>query len=916
MSFAMDPKEFDLPFMRENGFSRKRCKSCGSYFWTQIPDQELCNDSPCVENTFVGNPPTSLRADVNEVRKIFLKFFEDRGHTVIKPYPVVARWRDDLLVTIASIVDFQPYVTNGELPPPANPLVVSQVSLRFEDIDNVGPTAGRHLTIFEMGGAHAFNYPEKFVYWKDETIRYHHELLTKVFGVKSELVNYKEHFWVGGGNAGPDVEASVRGLEISTLVFMQYKCEDSGLVPTRVKTVDTGYGIERWAWLSLGTPTAFHAVYGSSLQRALDMLGVEVEEKVLVEAARLSGAFRVDNPDLFSKSRRLASQRLGMDVKEFERIIKPFEKVTAVLDHVKALVFLLAEGVVPSNVHVGYLARMLLRKSARFLLELDGIDKLIPIIEMQVRHWSPYFPHLKEMEGEVIKLSEIELKKYLRTLEREMENVRRELVSLSSRGIRTVPADRLVMFYESHGIHPTQVAEVAGKLGMEVEAKPDFFASLAESLQAREVKPKVALGFGLERVGIPETRLLYYVDSDLLDFTAKVVHAVDGYVILDQTAFYPVGGGQESDGGFIYWDGSAYEVREVVKEGPYVLHRLDAEIPVGATVRGQVDGRRRAALSLHHTATHIINGAAMRVLGPCVWQTGALKTEEDARLDITYYGHITDEEARRIEEIANDVVRRNIEVEILQMPRNVAESLYGFRLYQGGVVPGKEVRVVKIGDFEVEACGGTHVKKTGDIGFVKIKSIDHIQDGVERIVFVASEQALRYVHYLEGLLRGVSRAINVPYASLLRGVENLVIELDSTRQRIKRLNKVIAAMYLSKVESLSEDIDGVKLLFELHEDFDEETCLAIGNASVAKFENLVYIPIIRSRERMEVIVFSAPKAQALGVNAGEMAKRISEFLGGSGGGSVKFGRGAGRMFKRKEEIKSFVISRIKEVVAR
>src|SRR4030067_2501569 len=154
--------------------------------------------------------------------KFFCPFLK-KGHERVKPYPVASRGRDDLYFTSASIVDFQPYVTNGIIPPPANPLVISQPCIRFVDVDNVGPTFGRHLTIFEMGGHHAFNYPDREVYWKEQTVRYHHEFVTDVLGVKSEEVTYKEGVWVGGGNAGPDVECIVRGLAGGTLVFMQYK---------------------------------------------------------------------------------------------------------------------------------------------------------------------------------------------------------------------------------------------------------------------------------------------------------------------------------------------------------------------------------------------------------------------------------------------------------------------------------------------------------------------------------------------------------------------------------------------------------------------------------------------------------------------------------------------------------------------
>jgi len=270
-------EEYQLPFFKEEGYVRKKCPRCGDFFWTQKKDQELCGEANaygCAEYRFISRPPTRRSYTLREMREAFLSFFEKRGHKRIKPYPVVARWRDDLFFTHASIVDFQPYVTNGEIPPPANPLVISQPCLRFVDIDNVGPTFGRHLTIFEMGGHHAFNYPDKEVYWKDQTVRYHHEFVTQELGVDSEEVIYKEGVWSGGGNAGPCVESIVMGLELSTLVFMKFKVVGEELVELPIRTVDTGYGIERYTWLSQGTPSCFQAVYGPLLDKVMRESGI------------------------------------------------------------------------------------------------------------------------------------------------------------------------------------------------------------------------------------------------------------------------------------------------------------------------------------------------------------------------------------------------------------------------------------------------------------------------------------------------------------------------------------------------------------------------------------------------------------------------------------------------------------------
>jgi len=185
-------EEYRLPFFSENGFLRKQCSVCGEYFWTQDFHKETCGDAPCQDYDFIEDSPTKKKYSLSEMREAFLSFFEKNSHKRIQPYPIIARWRDDLYVTIASIADFQPYVTEGMIPPPANPLVISQPCLRFLDIDKVGSTAGRHMTIFEMGGHHAFNYPDQEIYWKNETVRLHHEFMTEELGIRSDLISYKE----------------------------------------------------------------------------------------------------------------------------------------------------------------------------------------------------------------------------------------------------------------------------------------------------------------------------------------------------------------------------------------------------------------------------------------------------------------------------------------------------------------------------------------------------------------------------------------------------------------------------------------------------------------------------------------------------------------------------------------------------
>jgi len=373
-------EEYRVPFFNEEGYVRKLCPKCGGYFWTQDPDQETCEEASsegCTFYTFINDPPTKKSYSLREMREAFLSFFEKHGHTRIKPYPVVARWRDDIYLTLASIIDFQPYVTEGIAPPPANPLVIAQPCIRMVDIANTGPTFGKYLTIFEMGGHHAFNYPDKEIYWKDQTTRYHHEFVTKDLGVKSEEVTYKEEVWSGGGNAGPCVECIIRGLEVATLVFMQYKVVGNEFVKLPIRTVDTGYGIERYAWLSQGAPSGFHAVYGTLLDKIFEIAGInKIDNDLLKKVAKVSGSISLDKTVGRLEARKKIAEIVGMKTSELDEFLLPIENVFAVADHTKCLNFILSEGVVPSNIQEGYLARLLFRRIYRLLKMLVLVQRL------------------------------------------------------------------------------------------------------------------------------------------------------------------------------------------------------------------------------------------------------------------------------------------------------------------------------------------------------------------------------------------------------------------------------------------------------------------------------------------------------------------------------------------------------------
>ncbi len=911
-------EEYSLPFFKEAGYVRKLCPKCGEYFWTQNPEQETCGEATadgCAFYTFINNSPTKRSYTFREMRELFLSFFEKRGHKRIKPYPVVARWRDDIYLTHASIIDFQPYVTEGIAPPPANPLVIAQPCIRMVDIANTGPTFGRHLTIFEMGGHHAFNYPDKEVYWKDQTVRYHHEFITQELGVKSEEVVYKEDVWIGGGNAGPDVECIVRGLEVATLVFMQFKVVDDKFVKLPIRTVDTGYGIDRYTWLSQGVPSAFQAVYKDVLDKIFRMAGInKIDDKLLTRVAKFSGLVSLDKTANRLEVRSKIAKLVDMDVNELDNFLVPIENAFAVADHTKCLSFILSEGVVPSNIKEGYLARLLFRRIYRLLRMLGISDKLYDIMDLQINFWSKDYPHLAEMHNEIMEILKVEEEKFEDTIRRGEGLVKRISNELKAKKTGEIPVETLTELYDSHGLPPEIVKEVAEKEELKVEVPENFYALVTQKhMQTqksteKETTPEKWLETAV--ANLPETEPLYYKDQYMREFEAKTLKVIKNeFVVLDKTCFYPEGGGQPADTGYLFFDGNKVKVVDVKKVGRVIVHKIKgANTPEeGSKVKGIINWKKRYSLMKAHTATHLINGAARRVLGQHVWQFGTQKGIEATRLDISHYKRLTQEEIHKIETLANEAILKNMPVEAKWMPRNEAENLYGFRLYQGGAVPGKEIRVVKTGDWDVEACGGTHLKSTGEIGFIKIIHSERVQDGVERLVYSVGLSALKAVQQNEKLLWKLSEILNSPVEKLDKTAEKLIKELKEAKAEKKRLIKElaqresIAVSAKAKTEKIRE-INGVKIVKrDFQEDINVNRMVQTANEIIKRDNATVAVFYGTNGKSARIMVMAGKKAVKKGGNANKIAHEASAILGGGGGGKPNFAQGGGTQVERLTE---------------
>ena len=479
-----------LKFFQESGFIRQTCSKCKCHFWSLV-ESELCGDAPCVEYSFIGKPLFPKPMNLDEAREAFLRFFEKNKHTRVDRASVVARWRNDIYLSIASIAVFQPHVTSGSSNPPANPLTISQPCIRLNDLESVG-RSGRHLTTFEMMAHHAFNDDEKTYYWQNDTVRFCHEFYTEL-GLDGSKITYKENPWVGGGNGGEALEVLAGGLELATLVFMDLEEDPEGEIELKgIKfkrmprsIVDTGYGLERLVWASQGTSTIYESVFPdavSFLTKEANLVEKLKSSGALIsENAKLCGVLSVDYGSDLTKLRNLVLKRLNsqgydLSLPEFISTIEPLEKLFAIVDHSRALAFMFGDGIVPSNVKAGYLARMVLRRTVLLSKDINVPNILPKMVKHHIDNFSETYPELKQNESHILDMVNLEIERFTQTLERGRRAVKR---AIDSGGI---DKEKLLELYDSQGLPPSVVSEFSEEQGHSIEVPDGFLAMVALSL--------------------------------------------------------------------------------------------------------------------------------------------------------------------------------------------------------------------------------------------------------------------------------------------------------------------------------------------------------------------------------------------------------------------------------------------------
>jgi alanyl-tRNA synthetase len=493
----------------------------------------------------------------------------------------------------------------------------------------------------------------------------------------------------------------------------------------------------------------------------------------------------------------------------------------------------------------------------------------------------------KKFEQDISVVREIierETEKYASTLERGTRIVQKVAKTYKAKSER-VPLAEVMTLYDSHGIQPEMIKEIATKEGAVVDLPDNFYSMVADmhSESKKEAEEDKTAKYADRLRALPATRKLYYEQPSDVEFEAVVLDFFDAYAVLDQTLFYPEGGGQPADTGTFIGSESMAQVDGVVKVGEVILHHIaGGVVRRGERVKGMVDEERRWSLMRHHTATHLLLHATKEVLGAHIHQAGAQKGSESSRVDIRHFKHITPDELHRIEIAANRMVMAGVPVEIEVEDRTKAEQKYGFSLYQGGVPPGRDIRVVKVAG-DIEACAGTHCRNTGEVGMIKIIRVEHIQDGIERIEFSAGIAAVYYMQHLEGIVTSSAAVLSVQDDNLPATVTRFFNEWKDQRKDLERITAKLVELEMRSL--VAEQVGTIPVVVKQIDLPPKE--LSLLAASVSEKGGVALLA--GSGDSVRVVLASGDSR----VNAGEIIGQVCGMLGGKGGGKPSMAQGGG-----------------------
>lgn len=843
----------------------------------------------------------------NEIRELFLSFFERKGHTRVKSASLVPESDPTLLFVNAGMVPFKNVFLGLEKRPYTRAVSCQKclrVSGKHNDLEQVGYTS-RHHTFFEMLGNFSFG-----DYFKEEAIEYAWEFVTEVlrlppeklyvsvyeedeeaFRIWSEGIGFpaqriwrlgkEDNFWQMGdtGPCGPSSELYVdrgeeyegeeRYLEIWNLVFMQFNRDEKGrLTPLPSPNIDTGMGLERIASVLQNTKTNYE---------------IDVIYPLVRFGEEISGV-------------------------SYGRSFEGDVALRVIADHLRALTFAISDGVIPSNEGRGYVIRRILRRALRFGYKLGvedpflyrGIDVVVDLMR------DPY-PELEISREFVRGVVRGEEERFIRTLRTGLQEIEEMISRAKEEGRSILTGEEVFRAYDTFGFPLDLVEEIAREKGLgidmegfqrEMEAQRER-ARRHFKIEARKVKPvytklkeegRRSLFVGYTRYDC-ETQVIALVKGE--EQVGELGEGEEGEVLLRETPFYPEGGGQVGDTGVVETDRALFRVEDTLSpvEG-IIVHRgrvLKGKLSVGDQVVARIDRERREDIMRNHTATHLLHAALRNVLGEHVRQAGSLVADEYLRFDFTHFSALSREELAEVERLVNEKIRENLEV-------RVEETDYQAAIRSGAVAIfeekyGEKVRVISAGDFSRELCGGTHVRRTGDIGYFKITSESSVGAGMRRITARTGRWAVDYSLREHFLLEDAGALLNAKAEEVPDKIAALREELKEKEREIARLRQELLK---HSVETLvrSEPAGDFTLFWGMFRDVSPEDLRNIADLLRRRTgRDVVFLVSERNGKLSTVVAVSREITDR--VRADEIIRKVSKALGGGGGGRADMAQGGG-----------------------
>ncbi|PRQ25086.1 putative alanine--tRNA ligase [Rosa chinensis] len=882
----------------------------------------------------VEDKAKDLPSSGDSIRRRFLDFYAKRGHKILPSASLVP---DDptVLLTIAGMLQFKP-IFLGQVPKQVPCATTAQRCIRTNDVENVGRTS-RHHTFFEMLGNFSFG-----DYFKKEAIQWAWELSTVEFGLPADKLwisvfeddneafelwhdevgvpaerikrmGADDNFWTSGatGPCGPcseiyydfhpergysdiDLNDDTRFIEFYNLVFMEFNKKDDGsLEPLKQKNIDTGLGLERMARILQKVPNNYET----------DLIYPIIEK----------------TSELANVSYSLADDRSKLNLK-------------IIGDHLRAIVYLISDGVVPSNIGRGYVVRRLIRRAVRtgrmLGIKGDGQGNLegafLPVIARKVIELSTHInPDVRGRAARVFEELKREELKFVQTLERGEKYLDQMLVEalLTAKESGTIPClsgKDAFLLYDTYGFPVEITTEVAEERGVSIDMHGFDIEMENQRRQSQAAHSAVKLAMGNSSdltKNVPDTEFLGYdtlsaravVESLIVDGNPviQVSEGNDVEVLLNRTPFYAESGGQIGDHGFLYIPGEnqhkvVMEIIDVQKSlGNIFVHKgtiREGVLEVGREVEAAVDARLRQRAKVHHTATHLLQSALKKVIGQETSQAGSLVAFDRLRFDFNFHRPITDSELEEIEKLVNMWIGDATLLQTKVMPLADAKGAGAIAMF--GEKYGEEVRVVEVPGVSMELCGGTHVSNTSEIRGFKIISEQGIASGVRRIEAVAGEAFIEYVNSRDYYMKQLCSTLKVKAEEVTNRVDNLLEELRMTRNEVSSLREKAAVYKASQLaaKAVSVGTSNIRVLVESLDDTDADSLKKAAEYLIDTLQDpaAVILGSCPGDEKVSLVAAFTPGVVKLGIQAGKFIGPIAKLCGGGGGGRPNFAQAGGR----------------------